>query len=365
MLFTVRPNLRQPEVFAGLHCFLQETMLATLEDRQVDETHLPNGLCAAIHGNPPTREVLESLTEALTGLAQEQRLALRNALALNIDPCTFLIDRAIPLPDIPETVFAPLKKVAIHLFQRTAKLKPVEDACGECVNDHYARFRQTNAPGNGNVCCVCGTQYLSQIQSGVDENEQWRGPYDHLLAKDTYPLFGVHPRNLFPICETCNSKAKLAKNLLLRDNVRRLSFLPWSERALPVEIQVSVNETDGLLPRVVVDLTSPDPDRQEKLTTWNDVYNIKARIEGEFIDLREKVAEDVSLSTEDAFKTSLAEQTRKKFVASRRTPFSYWRSRVYCALLAMPNQSLEAFRQAIIDSSPNPAEMDDLFFRQP
>jgi hypothetical protein len=365
MLFEVRPNLRQSEVFAGLHCFLHETMLATLEDRQIDETHLPDGLCAAIHENPPTREVLETLTEALTALAQEQRQALRNALAQNIDPCTFLIDRGTPPPVIPETVFAPLKKVAIHLFQRTAKLKPVEEACGECVDDHYARFRQINAPGNGNVCCVCGTQYLAQIQSGLDENEQWRGPYDHLLAKDAYPLFGVHPRNLLPICDTCNSKAKLAKDLLLKNDLRRLSFLPWSEHALPAEIQVSIDETAGLLPRVMVNLISLDSDRQEKLTTWDDVYNIKARIEGEFTDLREKIAEDVSVSNEATFLISLEEQTRSKFVASRRTPFSYWRSRVYCALLTMPNQSREAFRQAIVDSGPNPAEMDDLFFGQP
>ena len=65
----------------------------------------------------------------------------------------------------------------------------------------------------------------------MEDREQWRGPYDHLLAKDHYPLYGIHPKNLLPICHTCNSKAKHAKDLLIKDGNRRLSFSPWSERS--------------------------------------------------------------------------------------------------------------------------------------
>jgi len=362
MLFKIHPDLPQSQVFDGLNRFLKETMVAALEGRAVNDGNLPVGMCAALAANPPTRDAVGALVASLEALEQSQKNALLNSLAPDTDPCTFLCDRNIPLPDIPDLVLPPLKKLAAHLFQRTSKLSGVEHVCGERVDDHFSRFRQNSPPGNGNVCCACGTQYLAQIQAGLDDNEQWRGPYDHLLAKDKYPQFGVHPRNLIPICDTCNSKAKLAKDLLLSDGVRRLSFLPWTEHALTTEIRVSISEIDGLLPRVVVDFIATDQHRQEKLNTWDAVYKIKARVEGEFTDLREKVAEDVSVSSRQSFLESLDTQAQAKLTASRRTPFSYWRSRVYQALGTMPPDSQEAFRSAIAESMPSRAEIEELFF---
>jgi hypothetical protein len=55
MLFEIRPNLDQSSVFDGLNSFLRETMLATLEGRQVNKKNLPVGLSTAIAQNKPTR----------------------------------------------------------------------------------------------------------------------------------------------------------------------------------------------------------------------------------------------------------------------------------------------------------------------
>lgn len=176
MLFDIKPNLQQSKVFEGLNCFLRETVLATLEDRQVDEKRLPVGLSAAIDQNKPTHKAVKALKRKLSALDTSQKQALKNSLALNSDPCALLSDRTAPLPVIPDVIFPALKSLAVHLFQRTAKLKGVEQACGECIDDHYARFRHCNAPGNGNVCCVCGTEYLAQVRVDENNNEQWRGP---------------------------------------------------------------------------------------------------------------------------------------------------------------------------------------------
>jgi hypothetical protein len=362
MLFAIRPGLEQSKVFDGLNRFLREVLLAAVEDRAVNQNALPNGLHAAVTGNQPTQDAVTTLHAALVALDQGAKDTLRNVLLLNSDPCDFLTDRGLPLPAIPDSVFAPLKTLAIHLYQRTGKLTDVEAACGEGIDDHYARFRVSAEPGNGNVCCVCGTESLAQMQAGVDDTEQWRGPYDHLLAKDHYPLYGVHPKNLVPICQTCNSKAKLAKDLLIRDGNRRLSFSPWTEYVLANEILVSIDDMDVLFPRLIVDLASDDPERSEKLRTWDDVYKIKSRVEGEFSDLREKVTEDISAGDEAFFLGSLDERAAAKFAAARRTPFNYWRSRVYHAVRDMPPESREAFRVAILESMPDPAELDELFF---
>lgn len=361
MLFEIRPNLQQSAVFDGLNRFLRETMLAALEGRPVDEAHLPVGLCAAIAGNQPTRTAVDALAAKLSALNQGQKQAFKDSLALNTDPCAFLSDRTAPLPVIPVAVLPALKTLAVHLFQRTAKLKGVEQACGECIDDHYARFRHSNAPGNGNVCCVCGTEYLAQVRADENDNEQWRGPYDHLLAKDLYPLYGVDPKNLLPICNTCNSKAKLAKDLVLKDGVRRLSFSPWSERASLHEIEVVVDDANDLLPRVIVNLKSNDPNRQEKLATWDDVYEIKSRVEGEFKELGAKLAEDACVPDAATFLLKLREVGLAKAQEQRLTPFNYWRARVYAAVHAMAPASREALRRTVATRMPCEPEMRALF----
>lgn len=363
MLFEVKPNLQQSAVFDGLHRFLRETMLATLEGRPVDETHLPVGLCAAIARNRPTYTAVDALTAKLSALNQGQKQTLRATLALDTDPSAFLSDRTTPLPVIPETVFPALKALAVHLFQRTAKLQGVEQACGECIDDHYARFRHDDAPGNGNVCCVCGTEYLAQVQADTNDNEQWRGPYDHLLAKDLYPLYGITPKNLLPICNTCNSKAKLAKDLLLNDRGRRLSFSPWIERVYMNEIEVMVDDGSDLFPRVIVNFRSNDPDRQEKLSTWDDVYKIKSRVEGEFKELGAKVAEDACAPDDATFLRKLRESGLAKGQAQRLTPFNYWRARVYAAVIGMNPRNREALRQATAPTPQATHDMEELFFQ--
>lgn len=363
MLFEIRPNLEQSKVFDGLNLFLAEAMLAALESRPVDEAHLPGGLCAVIAGNEPTCTAVDALSAKLSALDQGQKQALKAALAARTDPCAFLSDRTVPLTAIPEAVFPALKSLAVHLFQRTAKLKGVEQACGECIDDHYARFRHRNAPGNGNVCCVCGTEYLAQVRVDENDDEQWRGPYDHLLAKDLYPLYGVDPKNLLPICNTCNSKAKLAKDLVLKDGVRRLSFSPWTESASLQEIEVLVDDANYLFPRVVVNLRSADPDRQEKLATWDDVYEIKSRVEGEFKELAAKLAEDAHAPSDASFMEKLREVGIAKAKAQRLTPFNYWRARVYAAVRRMNPRSREALRQATALTPQAIQDMEALFFQ--
>jgi hypothetical protein len=272
----------------------------------------------------------------------------------------FSVGVNMALPTIPDNVFPHLKRLSVHLYERTAKLVGVKAACGECIDDHFARFRADEAPGNGNVCCVCGTEKLAQIQAGVDDDEQWRGPYDHLLAKDKYPLFGVHPANLLPICQTCNSKAKLAKDLLHKDGQRRLSFSPWSERAQPAEVQVAIDDSE-LFPRVLVNLQGSTVDRQAKLDTWNDVYRIKARVEGEFLALHAMIADDVSAGSEADFMRDLKRRTLSKAKASRLKAFNYWQARVYHSVLNMDRAGREALRQVIQQSAPLDEDMEDLF----
>lgn len=211
------------------------------------------------------------------------------------------------------------------------------------------------------MCCVCSTEYLAQLRADIDDHEQWRGPYDHLLSEKLYPLYGVHPKNLLPICGTCNEKAKLAKDLLVKDQNRRLSFSPWAESASPHEIQVLIEDID-VFPSVVINLSSNDGNRQEKLDTWDDVYQIKSRVKGEFKALAEKVAEHVSASSEQEFLRDFRARAIAQLRTCRTTHFNYWRARIYRAIEAMDRGRREALRLAIAKAVPQEQEMDELFF---
>lgn len=361
MLFNLRHGLEQSKVFDGLNRLLREVILASLQGRAIDESQMPGGLFDAVRENQPTFNALTKLLDRFVALEQPEMDAFRDALDENIEPYSFLESRDLPLATVPTCIFAELKTLAAHLYMRTAKLVGVEAACGESIEDHYARFRANLPPGNGNICCVCGTECLAQIQSDADDVGQWRGPYDHILSKDAYPLYGVSPSNLIPICQTCNSKAKLAKDLLFKGQHRRLSFCPWSESVLPAEIRILIDYEHDL-PRVSVDLCSLDPSRQEKLDTWDDVYKIKARVEGEFLALFEKVAEDISVSNEVDFVRELGQRAQAKADRCRITPFNYWRARVYNAVETMDHSGREALRLAVLAGTPAADEMQELFF---
>ncbi|MNL39212.1 hypothetical protein D3C87_1614770 [compost metagenome] len=112
----------------------------------------------------------------------------------------------------------------------------------------------------------------------------------------------------------------------------------------------------------MVSFKSDTADRREKLDTWDEVYKIKERIEGEFLALREKIAEDVTPDNEENFRTGLKQRELAKAAACRLTPFNYWRARVYRALHAMDGATREALRLAILQSTPTDQDMESLFF---
>lgn len=348
MLLPVRTGLFPSAVFEGLNALLREIILASCAGRAIDEFILPNGFWNAVQENKPTRERLQALEGVIATASHEVRYELYLGLHGVTSVRLLFGDSGITIPDPPEDIKDELKKSAVHLFERTSKLVGVARACGETVMDHYIRYSADKPPGNGNVCGMCATELLAQRQSAVSAENQWRAPYDHLLAKETYPQFGVDPGNLLPICHTCNSKAKLAKDLLRNSaGLRRTCFDPWVESAHgQVVLQVDLLD---ISPKAICEMVSDDPVIQSKLITWNDVYRIKERVEGEFLSLREKLAEDLELGNLALFKRSIESKKAIKLNRTRLTPYNYWRSLLYSSLLLLPDQQLEQLRALCLD----------------
>lgn len=343
MLLPIRAGLLPSAVFQGLNALMREVFLASCSGRAIDESTLPYGLWTAAQANASTDAYFEALRAAITVLDDEERYQLYLEACAAPSVRQLFTDPIAAAQVIPETVNAALKSLAAHLFKSSSTLAGITTACGETVKDHYNRYSDIHPPGNGNVCGMCATEQLAQLRNGIAANDQWRAPYDHLLAKDKYPQFGVDPDNLIPICHTCNSKAKLAKDLLYDlDGLRRTCFDPWVESAHEqVELQVDFQDILPVVKWVMAPLSQAN---QKKLNTWNEVYCIKDRVEGEFLSLQEKLAEDLECGDLAAFKSSIASRSlaRKKF--ERKTPFNYWRHLLYKSLLNLTDADLEQLR---------------------
>ena len=351
MLLPVRAGLAPSAVFKGLNTLMRELLLASCSGRVVDESALPYGLWTAVQANAATYACVQTLSVAITALDQESRYQLY--LGVRTAPSVrqlFTDPNAVTL-EIPEAVNVELKNLTTHLFKSSSTLAGITKACGETVMDHYNSYSAIHPQGNGNVCGVCATEQLAQRRHGVAANDQWRAPYDHLLAKEKYPQFGIDPDNLLPICHTCNSKAKLAKDLLHNlAGLRRTCFDPWTE-SVQGQVNLQIDFQD-ISPKVTWVMTPLTPENQSKLTTWDEVYRIKGRVEGEFLSLQEKLAEDLDCEDLTAFKHSITTKARTRKRLERTTPFNYWRHLLYDSLLLLVDADLEQLRmlcQAALD----------------
>ncbi len=348
MLFPMRAGLAQCQLFVGLNALLLEVLRSAAMRTRVDETILPAGLFAAVRRNSPTNRLLGQLNSAAEALSQAERdqllLAVQAARAVR----PLFSDCAISTPVVPASMFAPLKQFSTHLFLNTAKLVDVVAACGESVMHHYSRYAAHEPPGNGNVCGMCGTEYLAQFRADVEALEQWRAPYDHLLAKESYPILAVHPENLMPLCATCNTRAKHRKDLLHEEGGRRRKcFDPWGECA---HDRVNLApDFGGVSPTVLLTMSGLTASERDKLDTWDDVFRIKERVEGEFLSIREKLAEDLDLSDLTAFRASLTQMAERKLRAARLTPYSFWRAKLFSSMSTLPDRPLEQLRELCAD----------------
>lgn len=328
MLLPIRSTTTRASIFATLNNELGAFLHACVAAPAFTQGLFSEQLGDAIWNNEPTKDKFSKLWQALQQISQGEREQFAQAFDGSQFIQRYYDDRAFAIPAIPLQISEEFNSLAKHLFSNTAGLVDVVNECGESLHRYLDSFLDVN----GNVCCFCGGSELVQYRAGVDIEKQWRAANDHLLAKDTYPIFSVHPDNLIPTCETCNSKAKLAKDLLVKKlngqpDQRRLCVYPLTESVCgDVEIIVEHGEM-GL--EVKASFNVVDPDRLEKVTTWDNVYRIKERVEGRFADLAAFVDSDCPAEDLD----QLREQLRKKSAAylnsARLEGWNFWKSRLY------------------------------------
>lgn len=159
------------------------------------------------------------------------------------------------------------------MYEETLNSKCFGDFAGETIDEQYAKYRhKCESP----MCPFCGLEDYVDLHPDLHV----RDSYDHYLHRADYPFAAVNFRNLFPMCSTCNSGTKKAKDILFEaDKVtrRRAPYPPVDTFILKIEI----NDALGPEPDVNVLLDeAADGFKEEKFKTWLSVFSIKARYAG-------------------------------------------------------------------------------------
>lgn len=341
MLLSVAPATQRSKVFE----FLNEELLAFFNDcvNAKSFTKIRNNGKARsdVWDNAPTVTKFRGLWNSIRILSVPERQSVVDSVSNSQGLRIFFGDVTVPFPHIPADILIRLKDLTGHLHENTSRINAVSAAAGEIINDYFHNFVDLNK----NICCCCATDKLAQQRDGVDQDKQWRSGYDHLLAQKHYPIYSVHPDNLLPVCDTCNEKAKGSENLLVNPaGVRRKSAYPFDE-SLETMVSVELEVGDvGLNPKVT--FNPLDADWHEKITTWNDVYEISSRVEGFFSGLAERISCDIDcFNGINDFRGKLNQKAINFFRYKRLDGWNLWRSFLYNWL---SNQS-DDFLQEVID----------------
>ncbi|WP_446368285.1 restriction endonuclease subunit S [Coleofasciculus sp. G3-WIS-01] len=201
------------------------------------------------------------------------------------------------IQDLPQIIHKPVRDLFIYAFE----ILKEEDL--EIRDQHYKAIYDAVSD---HICPFCGYEPF-------DAPGARREALDHYLSKEKYAFAAANLRNLVPMGNKCNSRYKLAQDILRKDDgTRRKSFDPYNHGTLTVSLDNSqpfvgeLGKTGERLPKWEIDFGS----NTEEVATWDDVFHIRERYERDVLNegftsyLREfgnycKYCDSVPTSTEE------------------------------------------------------------------
>lgn len=139
---------------------------------------------------------------------------------------------------------------------------------------HYETIYESS---DNHVCPFCGCEFF-------DAPGAPREALDHYLPESRYPFAAANLYNLVPMGNKCNSRYKLAQDILWGScNRRRKAFNPYDQTRMQISLDNSVPFAgkDNRLPNWVIDFV---PDCEE-VATWDDVFSIRERYTRDVLDV--------------------------------------------------------------------------------
>lgn len=334
MLFRLAGNTPRFEVFRLLNqeflYFLEQSVTTNTFGRVL---FTPGAIGQACWDNEPTREKYEGLFNALQVAGGYTKQQLFAVMKNNQDLKKFFEN---PLRNLFDFMSAPcqeaLRSLGTHLYCSTKDLQPAVRASGGInITAHFNAYRDQAV--NGNICKACGMEKLAPFRAGVPEGDQWRADYDHQLCKSKYPIFAVHPDNLIPLCDVCNQDAKKAKDLFRHKNgTDRFAFYPYNEEAEAL-IDIDIDNLRDPEPTIRVNWNTQNALLLDKLNTWDEIYEIRNRLEGQFRSLETIIEDEISPKDSTHLKSRLNDEARPRTTDTlKRKEWAFWYQKLFFAL---------------------------------
>ncbi|WP_210449437.1 hypothetical protein [Vibrio crassostreae] len=352
MLFPLNPNTPQCRVFEVLNnellYFLEAAVQANSFNQDLFSQYQHDGQQkrSVCWSNKATKEKFEALWRALEPLEQQTRRELFELVQNSQDITVYFDDLAAPLPELEGDLFEVFKSLTSHLFTRTKDLSGAKQQADSSIEQHFQEFRREN--NNSQLCFLCGTSLLSQDRTNLDDDEQWRADYDHVLCKDKYPIYTAHPGNFIPTCHICNSKAKGAKNVLVgSQEQRRTAFYPLPpsqdschqyaciEPSFRGLAELHGGDWQDPIASAPVTFPTAPADITDKINVWEEVYQVPSRVEEYIIThFCERLAGDLLLTVQDEFEEFSRQLQRAARMPTdvKMTEWRFWLNRLYIFL---------------------------------
>lgn len=337
MLFCLAPNSPRFEVFR----LLNDELLHFLEQAVTTNTFscdlfTPGAIGQACWANSPTREKFENLFCALQEIGDANNIIKQQLFEVTRDNQDLQVFFSTPQRDLLDFMskpcFSALKLLCTHLYCSTKDLVPIVRASGNTsITDHFNTYREQDV--NGKICKACGMEELAAFRAGVPDGDQWRADYDHQLCKSKYPIFAVHPDNLIPLCDVCNQDAKKAKDLFRHKNgTARLAFYPHSEEAQG-RVDIQINNIRDPEPTIKVNWNTQDDLLLDKLNTWDEVYEIRSRVEGQLRSLEAIIEDKINPTDATHLMSRIRDEARPRSENTlKREKWAFWCQKLFAKL---------------------------------
>lgn len=344
MLFCLAPNTPKFEVFRLLNAELLHFLGQSVNTNTFCRALLTqDDIGKACWGNEPTREKFKLLFNALQVAGNDTKLQLFAVMRDNQNLEVFF---SAPERNLfgfmSEGCQKALKLLCTHLYESTKDLGPVKAAGGTDIKAHFNAYQAQAV--NGNICKACGMKELAPIRAGILEGDQWRADYDHQLCKSKYPIFAVHPDNLIPLCDVCNQDAKKAKDLFKHKNgTERLAFYPYTEEAKGL-IDIVIDNLRDPEPTIKVNWNTQDPVLLDKLNTWDEVYEVRSRVEGQFRSLEAIIEGELRPRDSAHLVSRISDEALPHVIDTlKRKEWAFWHQKLFSQMQQIGEHDIKAF----------------------
>jgi hypothetical protein len=170
--------------------------------------------------------------------------------------------------DLPDVVQQPIKDLFEQAFSLLTDLG-VRDRQYEII---HSQLRVK-------ICPFCGCEFF-------DAPGAKREALDHYLAESKYPFAAANLNNLVPMGGKCNSRYKLAKNILYSANGdgRRAAFFPYNSPGLQVSLDRTCANSDDHN-QVFSEWDIMFAQACAEVETWDAVFAIRERYQRDILNV--------------------------------------------------------------------------------